>query len=150
MLEDAFSKVYTKFKLSFYKKIFNRFEQREATLTAVETFCVEAIYALSRPTINEFAQFVRISPANATYKINSLVKKGYVVKIRSQHDKREYYLDTTEKFMNYYALTSDYVKVVIGRMKERFSEKDIKKFESMLEVICSELMPEVTLKRENT
>lgn len=143
MLEKSFNNVYTKFKLSFYKKIFNRFEEREATLTAVETFCVEAIYALKRPTINEFAHFVQISPANATYKINSLVKKGYVTKERNEDDKREYHLAVTGKFMEYYQLSAGYVELVTSRMRERFSKDDIDKFDYMLTVIENELMPEV-------
>lgn len=145
MLEKSFNDVYTKFKLSFYKKIFNRFEMREATLTAVETFCVEAIYALGSPTINEFAHFVQISPANATYKINSLVKKGYITKNRSEDDKREYHLEVTDRFMEYYRLSSGYVALVTERMTERFPKEDIDKFEYMLNIIENELMPEVDM-----
>ena len=57
MLEQAFQDVYTKFKLHFYRAVFGRFKRREATLTTVETFCMEIIMALGRPTINEFARF---------------------------------------------------------------------------------------------
>ena len=46
MLDQTFGKVYTKFKLHFYKQIFSRFEDREATLTTVESFCMEVIMAL--------------------------------------------------------------------------------------------------------
>ena len=72
MLKDAFFNVYTKFKLHFYQEIFSRFQDREASLTTVETFCMEAIQALGSPTVNEFATFMRISPPNAAYKVNSL------------------------------------------------------------------------------
>ena len=58
MLEESFSEVYTKFKLHFYQEVFSRFQNREASLTAVETFCMEIIQALKEPTINEFASFV--------------------------------------------------------------------------------------------
>lgn len=78
MLEQAFFRVYTKFKLHFYQEIFKRFQDREASLTTVETFCMESIQALGSPTINEFATFMCISSPNAAYKVNSLVKKGYV------------------------------------------------------------------------
>ena len=61
MLKDAFFNVYTKFKLHFYQEIFSRFQDREASLTTVETFCMEAIQALGSPTVNEFATFMRIS-----------------------------------------------------------------------------------------
>ena len=92
MLEQKFEIVYTKFKLHFYQEIFERFQNREASLTTVETFAMETIQALGCPTINEFASFMRISPPNAAYKINSLIRKGYVQKIQSAHDKREYHL----------------------------------------------------------
>ena len=66
-LEQAFNEVYTKFKLHFYQEIFRRFQDREASLTTVETFCMESIMALGSPTVNEFATFMRISPPNAAY-----------------------------------------------------------------------------------
>ena len=77
MLDQTFNSVYTKFKLHFYKAVFSRFQDREASLTTVETFCMEIIMALGRPTINEFARFVNISPPNAAYKVNSLIQKEF-------------------------------------------------------------------------
>lgn len=145
MLEQTFNQVYTKFKLNLYRRIFNRFEEREATLTAVETFCVEVIYALGRPTINQFAHFVQISQANAAYKVASLIKKGYITKERSTQDKREYHLAVTEKYMDYYGISYDYVKLVVDRARRRFPAEDIAKLEEMLRVISQELMPEIPL-----
>lgn len=145
VLEQAFDQVYTKFKLNLYRRIFNRFEEREATLTAVETFCVEVIYALGRPTINQFAHFVQISQANAAYKVASLIKKGYITKERSTQDKREYHLAVTEKYMDYYGISYDYVKLVVERARRRFPPEDIAKLEEMLRVISQELMPEIPL-----
>ena len=147
MLDTLFTEVYTKFKLEFYRRIFSRFETREATLTSVETFCVEVIHALNKPTIKEFADFVRISQANAAYKVQSLIKKGYVEKRRSEKDKREYALLTTEKFQNYYDKSAEYVHEVIQRMSERFTVEEIKMLERILTVMTHELMPEVSLEQ---
>ena len=102
MAAEYLGEVHTKFKLNFYRQIFKRFETREATLTALETFCVEAIYALKNPTVNRFAEFLQISQANAAYKVGKLVEKGYIHKVQSQNDKREFHLAVTDKFMNYY------------------------------------------------
>ena len=74
--EELFAKVYTQFKMHFYRAVFRNFENREATLTTVETFCMEVIHAMGRPTINEFASFLRMSSPNAAYKVNNLVKIG--------------------------------------------------------------------------
>ena len=63
MFEQVLNEVYHKFKMQFYQKVFTRFEDREASLTTVETFCVETIYALGSPTVNEFASFAgNLSP----------------------------------------------------------------------------------------
>ena len=145
MLEENFETVYTKFKLHFYQEIFERFQNREASLTTVETFAMETIQALGCPTVNEFASFMRISPPNAAYKINSLIRKGYVRKIQSEHDKREYHLQVTQKYKDYYNLSNAYVRLVVQRMRQRFSPEDCARLEEMLRVISSELMPEVEL-----
>ena len=52
MLEKLFVEVYTKFKLHFYQEIFERFQNREASLTTVETFAMETIQALDLSLIH--------------------------------------------------------------------------------------------------
>ena len=150
MLEDAFQSVYTKFKLHFYQKVFHRFATREATLTTVESFCMEGIMALGEPTIAEFSRMMQISTPNAAYKIGSLVRKGYVEKIqsttdRSTTDRREYHLRPTQKYIDYYSISYSYLHTVIERVRERFSPEDVNKLEEMLTVINNELMPELQL-----
>lgn len=148
MLERSFNEVYTKFKLHFYRAVFGRFQRREATLTTVETFCMEIIMALGRPTVNEFSGFVGISPPNAAYKINNLVQKGYVRKEQSADDKREYHLVVTQKYIDYYNISYSYLGTVMERIQERFPPEDVAKLEEMLDVISRELMPEIKLHRE--
>lgn len=145
MLKVAFFNVYTKFKLHFYQEIFRRFQDREASLTTVETFCMETIQALGSPTVNEFASFMRISPPNAAYKVNSLVKKGYVRRIQSPEDRREYHLDVTQKYIDYYNISTSYMVEVMDRIAHRFSPEDCAKLNEMLTVVSRELMPEVTI-----
>lgn len=143
MLEKSFSEVYMKFKLHFYKSIFEKIQNRETSLTTVETFCIEIIYAMNNPTVSEFAQFIQISSPNAAYKINSLIKKGYLRKIQSESDKREYHLEVTEKYLSYYNISSSYVTNVVNRMKERFDDEQLKVFEDVLNITAKELMTEL-------
>ena len=143
MLDQAFEQVYNKFKLHFYQKIFSRFEDREATLTTVESFCMEVIMALREPTIAEFSHMMNLSTPNAAYKINSLVKKGYVERIQSSTDKREYHLRPTQKYIDYYNISYSYLHQVMERAKERFSPEDLQKLEEMLVIFSDELMPEI-------
>lgn len=145
MLENLFSEVYEKFKLSFYKSVFKGFEDREATLTSTEVFCVEVINALKKPTISELTEFMEISQPNMAYRVSNLVTKGYVEKIQSQDDKREYYLVPTQKFHDYYRIRNEYINTVIGRVKDEFSEEEVSTLEKMLDLMSNELMPEVTV-----
>lgn len=145
MLDQAFQQVYTKFKLHFYQQVFSKFENREATLTTVESFCMEVIMALGHPTIAEFSNMMNLSTPNAAYKINNLVKKGYVKKVRSTTDKREYYLYPTRKYVDYYSISYAYLQQVVDRAKQRFSPDELQKLEEMLRVVSDELMPEIKL-----
>lgn len=147
MLEEVFSEVYNKFKLHFYKKLFERLDDRETSLTTVETFCMETIYAMNEPTVNEFATFLGISTPNAAYKVNSLVKKGYIEKIQSEDDKREFHLKPTKKYVDYYDISNAYRSKVMERASSRFNEDELKKLEEMLSIISEELMKEVNYKK---
>ena len=54
----------------FLPNVFQRFATREATLTTVESFCMEGIMAMGEPTIAEFSRMMQISTHNAAYKID--------------------------------------------------------------------------------
>ena len=143
MLQDSFSKVYTKFKMHYYQKMFEKLQERETSLTTVETFCMEIIYALDKPTVAQFADMANISSPNAAYKINNLVKKGYLKKVQSEEDKREYHLEVTQKYIDYYNISNTYLNTVMGRIEDRFSKEELETMERMLNVISAELMPEI-------
>ena len=144
MLQEYYQNVFLKFKLNFYSQIFARFETREASLTVVEMICAEIIHALKSPTVNEFAQFTNITAQNATHRINSLVRKGYIIKSQSLDDKREYRLSVTDKFFRYYNISIAYVDEVVSRINDRFSPEELEIFTHVLKITDSELMPEVT------
>ena len=145
MLQQAFSRVYSKFKLHFYQKVFEKFQDREATLTTVETFCMEIINAMNEPTVNEFAKVANLSSPNAAYKINHLMKKGYVEKVQSKEDKREYHLRVTGKYLNYYNISSGYMNGVIGKLQDRLSTEDMETMIRILKIMDEEIMKEVPI-----
>ena len=142
MLDKSFTEVYDKFKLQFYRKVFELVRERDGSLSAMEAFSLEVIKILGQPTVGQFADFLNISQSNATYKVNSLIKKGYLERENSQTDRREYHLVLSEKFYNYIGLISSYENVVMERIKSRFSPEDVEKLDRMLSVIANELMPE--------
>ena len=142
MVDKSFVEIYDKFKLKFYRSVFELVREREGSLSAMEAFSLEVINMLSEPTVGQFADFLKISQSNATYKVNSLIKKGYLERQNSQTDRREYHLVLSKKYYNYESLMSSYELQVIERIKQRFSKEDLENFDRMLKIISTELMPE--------
>ena len=140
--KNPLSAVYSKFRIHYYRDVFHRINSRELSLTTTEVYCVEIIHSLNKPTIQEFANFIGISSPNATYKVNSLIKKGYVEKVQSDTDKREFYLDVTEKFYRYYNINEKYLDIVEERLKKELSEEEFKMFNDTLKKIYHDMMPE--------
>lgn len=130
-LEKRFAVVYSKFKLHFYQETFARFQNREASLT----------------TVKEFADFMRVSSSNAAYKIASLVRKGYVEKVQSEEDGRECHLMPTQKYLDYYNISSDYMRTVMGRLREWLTPDQLDGLSDLLKMM-SDLMTEVALPGE--
>ncbi len=147
MLEKTFNCVYDRFKNHFYQEIFRQLPEREANLTATEAFAVEIIHSLGEPTIGEFAGFIHISLPNATYRINSLVKKGYIEKLVSESDRREVRLHLTKHFYHYYNISSDYIHRILTEMKKRLSESECAQFVKNL-MLMLDIMDE--REKENT
>jgi DNA-binding MarR family transcriptional regulator len=123
---------------------------REMSLTSTEVFCVEIIHALGSPTVNEFANFLQVSSPNAAYKVNSLMKKGYIEKIQSEEDKREYHLQVTQKYYDYFNMGQTYLTEVSKRAEEHFDADEIQKLDRILEEISDKLMPEVDIPPVNS
>ena len=147
MLKKSFTDVYNKFKLHFYRSLFELVRERDGSLSAMEAFALEVIDMLDKPTVGQFAEFLNISQSNATYKVNNLIKKGYIERMNSTTDRREYHLVLSEKYYNYISLMSNYQIDIIERIEKRFPAEDVEKFGEMLKVISNELMPECDINK---
>lgn len=142
MMESSFVEVYDKFKLEFFRRIFELVREREGSLSAMEAFSIEVIHALHEPTVGQFAEFLNISQSNATYKVNNLIKKGYLIRQNSETDRREYHLILSDKYYGYTDIMRSYVDTVVGRIRKSFTPEEAKQFGDMLDRISNEMMPE--------
>lgn len=142
MMEKSFIEVYDKFKLEFFRRIFELVREREGSLTAMEAFSIEVIHALHEPTVGQFAEFLNISQSNATYKVNNLIKKGYLIRQNSETDRREYHLVLSDKYYGYTDIMRSYVETVTARMRESFTPEETDLFGKLLDRISNEMMPE--------
>ena len=142
--QNPLSAVYSKFRALYYRDVLYRVKFRELSLTTSEVYCVDIIHNLDKPTIQEFSNYVGISSPNATYKVNSLIKKGYVKKVQSETDKREFYLDVTDKYYRYYNIHQKYLDIVEERMSEPLSDEEFRIFNDTLNKIYTDILPELS------
>ena len=130
-----FEQIYRYLRLVHYQNLFATISEKPGSLSATEAFSAEVIYLMGEPTIGEFADFIGISQPNASYKVISLVSKGYITKEACENDKRECRLVVTQKFLDYYGtqipdfsgLTKDFSEeetAVLIKLTQRIS-KDI-------------------------
>ncbi|MBO6161889.1 MAG: MarR family transcriptional regulator [Eubacterium sp.] len=148
MKKNPLSEVYSKFRVHYYRDVFKRINNRELSLTTTEAYCVEIIGNLGTPTINEFASFVGISSPNATYKVNSLIKKGYLTKEQSGEDKREVILKVTDKYYKYWNINQKYMDIVEDRLEQSLSPEEFQLFNRIMKKISDEMMPEVAIPKK--
>lgn len=132
MIEENFDTVYKKFRIELYRHIFSVLGSREGSLSASDYFTVETVYLLGTPTISEFARTLKISQPNATYRIKSLMEKGYLQKLGTEK-KSAFRLTVTEKFKKYYHEDMGYGKFIFNLLKATLDEEELKSVDELFE-----------------
>ena len=132
MLKEEISRLYRQFRLLHYRKLFGHIRERDGSLSATEAFAADVIFLLDEPTITRLADTLCISQPNATYKVNNLSTKGYVVKTVSEDDRRECRLQVSEKFHNYYDTSDGFLLSALEQLRRQYSEEELSLFEAML------------------
>ena len=140
MLEKEFEKLYFKFRNNYCKNLFSSVNEEKDSLSPTESYCVEAIFLLNRPTVHQFANYVNISQPNATYRISNLISKGYIRKILSLDDRREYFLEVTDKFSKNYGMNSSYNTELMSGIRDKFTKEEVALLERMLKKIVHEIL----------
>ncbi len=132
MLYDEISRMYRKFRLIHYRSLFGKIREKDGSLSATEAYAADVIFLLGKPTLGEFAECLGLSQPNATYKVNNLMTKGYVMKSISETDRRECRLCVTEKFYSYYGIKNSSIESAVQKLKERYSKEQLEQFEEMI------------------
>lgn len=139
MLEKEFEKLYYKFRNNYCKNLFSSVNDEKDSLSPTESYCVEAIFLLNRPTVHQFANYVNISQPNATYRISNLIRKGYIRKVLSLDDRREYFLEVTDKFSKDYGMNASFNAELMNNIRDKFTKEEIEQLEKLIEKV-NELM----------
>lgn len=132
MLSEEISRLYRTFRLLHYQKLFGRIREKDGSLSATEAFAADVIFLLDEPTITQLADTLGISQPNATYKVNNLCAKGYVIKTASEDDRRECRLSVSEKYHNYYDTSDSFLQSALEQLRGEYSGDQIALLEAMV------------------
>ncbi len=139
MLLDSIEEVLESYRLNKYRSLFSQIKERPGSLSATEAFCVDVIKLLDQPTIKQFSDFIGISQSNATYKINSLIQKGYITKEVSADDRREYRLVTLEKYHRYFDADDANLAHAVKQLEEKYSPEELARVADVLHELSRDL-----------
>lgn len=139
MLYKSLTEAYKKLRLLQYRSLFTRIKEKTGSLSATEAYAVDVIYILNGPTIKQFSDFIGISQPNASYKVSSLISKGYITKEVSEDDRREYHLYVTDKFFSYYGTNDTYLEPVVKLLEEKHTPQEMELFCEMLHELANGL-----------
>ena len=137
MLVKEITELYKKSRLLTYQQMFGRIREKDGSLSATEAYAVDVIYLLGNPTITQLAETLGISQPNATYKVNNLVNKGYVIKTVSEDDKRECHLSVSDRFYKYYGNSTDFIQEAAAVLEKQYSPEELAQFASMLQALTN-------------
>ena len=132
MLSKEITNLYKKFRLMNYRSLFGTIREKDGSLSATEAYTADVVYLLENPTITQLAETLGISQPNATYKVNNLVAKGYVIKSTSEDDKRECRLQVSDRFFKYYGESTRFIDRAVETLRDEFSPEELDTFEKML------------------
>ena len=132
MLAKEITNLYKKFRLMNYRSLFGTIREKDGSLSATEAYAADVVYLLENPTITQLAETLGISQPNATYKVNNLVAKGYVIKSTSEDDKRECRLQVSDRFFKYYGESTRFIDHAVETLRDEFSPEELDTFEKML------------------
>ena len=139
MLAREIEDLYKQFRLNNYRSMFGRIREKDGSLSATEAYAVDVIYLLGTPTITQLAETLGISQPNATYKVNNLVAKGYVVKAISEDDRRECRLQLGPKFYHYFADSNRFIDRAAEELTQKFSPEELETFSAVLRALAEEV-----------
>ena len=135
MLEQQILRLYRKLRLLSYRKMFGAIREKSGSLSATEAFSADVIHLLGAPTLSQFASFLGISQPNATYKVNSLVIKGYVKKTVPEADRREVRLQTCGKYDSYFEEQSERLTRAIESLTDTYSSGQLSLVAEVLDTL---------------
>lgn len=108
-------------------------------------YYLEYIYTLNNPTFSQLAQALNVSKPSVTAMIKKLTDKGYVKKMNSEQDKREFHIYLTDRGKEILNVELEVYKNFTDRISRYLSEDEIELFSKLVSKIILNMKKEKTM-----
>lgn len=95
-------------------------------ITNNDMHVIEAIGISEPKNMSSIAKILSVTVGTLTIAMNSLVKKGYVIRERGKEDRRVVYISLSEKGKQAYDCHAQFHKAMINGVMEELSEDEMK------------------------
>jgi MarR family 2-MHQ and catechol resistance regulon transcriptional repressor len=110
-----------------------------SSLSPRQLYYLDEIYHLGQPTLTELAEKMKVSRPSVTIIIDKLVRKGYLRRIRSSHDRRSFHIHLTEIGMKLATLHDNIHYRFADIVQSILSREDIAALDNILQKVIRSL-----------
>ncbi|MCG8481715.1 MAG: MarR family transcriptional regulator [Clostridia bacterium] len=97
MLEKIFEEIYFYFDEELVRRAETLFYMQDMSKISINHIeYLEVIQNMEKPTLSDIAMELTFSKPSVTFMVNKLIEQGLVKKVRSEADKRVFYVELTE------------------------------------------------------
>ncbi|WFD10733.1 MarR family winged helix-turn-helix transcriptional regulator [Tepidibacter hydrothermalis] len=108
-------------------------------------YYLEYIYTLNNPTFSQLAEALNVTKPSVTAMIKKLTDKGYVEKMNSQYDKREFHIYLTDRGKEILNAELEVYKHFTEKISKYLSEDEIELFSKLISKIILNIKKEKTM-----
>lgn len=121
LLNDLFVDIFNQV-LALEKKILEQ-DKKFHDISMTETHVLEAVRKCDPPTMGTIAAKLQVTPGTLTTSVNKLINKGYVMRQRSEVDRRVISVSLTEKGESVFQLHEEFhrnlVEAAVAELENR-------------------------------
>jgi len=102
-------------------------------LTSKQLYCLEMIFEMKNPAISEIAEGLDITRASTSVMVDRLVENGYVIKVKSDKDRRSAHVHLTTKGTKAAKLHTKVHNTFAAKLTKELTESEV----SILKVLLT-------------
>ena len=110
-------------------------DERFSELSMRQVLYLNTIIRLEHPTFSDLAKELNVSKPSVTANVSSLIRKGYVQKVRDDEDLRSYHIILTQKGIDFDELHQNVHKLLAQQISSHLDQDETIQLTNLLDKI---------------